>query len=73
MGLARLGTAVPKRLVKSAVCRNRIKRIIKESFRHNQKTLTGFDIVVVVSKPVVNDQIVRDVIKQVWPCIAEQK
>lgn len=44
----RLGLAVPKKHIHSAVERNRLKRIIRESFRLKQKVLTGNDIVVVV-------------------------
>jgi ribonuclease P protein component len=42
----RLGLAIAKKLVKSAVARNRIKRLIRESYRINQQKLTGLDIVV---------------------------
>ncbi len=45
---ARLGLAVPKRQIKTAVARNRIKRLIRESFRHHQTELAGLDIVVLV-------------------------
>lgn len=44
----RLGLAVPKKHIRSAVERNKLKRIIRESFRLNQKKLKGNDIVVVV-------------------------
>ncbi|MCZ6803994.1 MAG: ribonuclease P protein component [Proteobacteria bacterium] len=48
ISLARLGLAVPKKYIHSAVDRNRLKRIIRESFRSRQKQLEGKDIVVVV-------------------------
>ncbi len=44
----RLGLAIPKKHIHSAVERNRLKRIIRESFRLKQEKLTGNDIVVVV-------------------------
>lgn len=47
---ARLGLAVSKKNVRHAVDRNRIKRIIREWFRHNQEKLTGRDVVV-MAKP----------------------
>ena len=43
---ARLGLAIPKRQVKKAVARNRIKRLVRESFRQHQHELAGLDIVV---------------------------
>ena len=42
----RLGFVLPKRRLRLAVARNRVKRIIRESFRHHQATLAGLDIVV---------------------------
>jgi ribonuclease P protein component len=45
LGHARLGLVVPKRQVRKANQRNRIKRITRESFRH-QPGLGGVDAVV---------------------------
>jgi ribonuclease P protein component len=45
---ARLGIVVAKKQVKKAVARNRIKRIIRESFRVSQ--LQGIDIIVIARK-----------------------
>ena len=38
--------AISKRILKNAVDRNRIKRIVRESFRSHQRELSGLDIVV---------------------------
>ena len=43
---SRLGLAITKKMVKRAVDRNRIKRIVRESFRLNQHRLGAVDIVV---------------------------
>ncbi len=43
---ARLGLAIAKRHIKKAVARNRIKRLIRESFRHHKAQLAGRDFVV---------------------------
>ena len=45
---ARLGLAVAKKHVRRAVDRNRIKRLLRESFRHHQQQLKGLDLVVLV-------------------------
>lgn len=43
---ARLGLAVSKKNCRSAVGRNRLKRIVRESFRQHKAALHGYDIVV---------------------------
>jgi len=46
LGYARLGLAISKRTIKTAVGRNRVKRLVRESFRQHQQSLAGLDIVV---------------------------
>lgn len=43
---ARLGLAIAKKRVRRAVGRNRLKRLIRESFRGAQQQLIGRDIVI---------------------------
>ena len=43
---ARLGLAIAKRQIRSAARRNRVKRRIRESFRHHQCELAGIDVIV---------------------------
>jgi len=50
LGNGRLGITVGKKNVSSAVARNRIKRLIRESFRHNKKNVRGLDLVVIVRR-----------------------
>ena len=45
-GAARLGLSVAARILRLAVQRNRVRRIIRESFRHHQQQLPPVDIVV---------------------------
>jgi ribonuclease P protein component len=47
---ARLGLAIAKKRVRKAVGRNRLKRIIRESFRCAQKQLIGRDIVIMARR-----------------------
>jgi ribonuclease P protein component len=46
----RLGLAISKKNVKLAVQRNRIKRLVRESFRHHQDIVSGYDVVVMVRR-----------------------
>ncbi|QZX83125.1 ribonuclease P protein component [Metapseudomonas otitidis] len=46
----RLGMVIGKKSVKLSVERNRLKRQIRESFRHNLELLTGWDIVIVAKR-----------------------
>ena len=43
---ARLGLAIARKHIKKAVGRNRIKRLVRESFRQHLPLLAGLDIVV---------------------------
>ena len=47
LGHARLGLAISRKAARSAVVRNRIKRMIRERFRLNQHCLSPLDIVVI--------------------------
>ena len=49
--VARLGVVVPKKNVRKAVARNRIKRVIRESFRLHKNQLPPWDIVVLALRP----------------------
>ncbi|RJS92568.1 ribonuclease P protein component [Salinisphaera sp. Q1T1-3] len=43
---ARLGLALAKRRIRRAVDRNRVKRIVRESFRRHRDEIGGIDVVV---------------------------
>jgi ribonuclease P protein component len=45
--IARLGLAISKKHCRRATARNRIKRVIRESFRQQQALLSGLDVVVI--------------------------
>ena len=51
---SKLGLAVAKKQIPLAVDRNRIKRLIRESFRIKYKDLNSIDVVVMVRKKVLN-------------------
>lgn len=48
----RVGMAITKRKVPTAVTRNLVKRLIRESFRIKASTLENKDIVFIVKKPI---------------------
>lgn len=50
LDVARLGLVVSRRNVKLASRRNRLKRVIRESFRKHKDDLTGRDVVVIIKK-----------------------
>ncbi|MEM7400592.1 MAG: ribonuclease P protein component [Pseudomonadota bacterium] len=48
----RIGIVVAKRRAKRSVDRNIIKRIIRESFRLNKKSLPAYDFIVILKRPI---------------------
>ena len=56
----RLGLAISRRTARTAVARNRIKRLVRESFRHAQQSVGALDIVV-IGRPGVALQASRDI------------
>ena len=65
---ARLGLAIAKKQVKTAVARNRIKRMSRETFRGNQQALAGLDIVVLArtSAAQLATHELRQVLENLW-------
>lgn len=61
--MARIGIIVAKRHVKRALDRNRIRRLIRESFRYHQASLTGLDIVVLIKGNIL-DILKRDLLNR---------
>jgi ribonuclease P protein component len=52
LGHARLGLAIAVKIAGNAVERNRIRRVIRESFRLEQRALPAIDVVVGARPPV---------------------
>jgi len=57
MHFARLGLIVGKRAVRNAAERNRIKRVVRDHFRHCQHELAEFDVVVQLMGEVDNTKL----------------
>jgi len=47
LDIARLGLVVSRKAARRAVARNRVKRLIRNSFRNKRQHLSGLDIVVI--------------------------
>jgi ribonuclease P protein component len=64
----RLGLAIAKKRVKLAVQRNRIKRIIRESFRLNQHELPPIDMVVMVKSGIdkLDNKEINQQLSKIW-------
>ncbi len=64
-----------KKSVKLAVERNRIKRQIRESFRHNQTILNGVDIVIVARRGIadLSNIELRQQFDKMWKRLARQR
>ena len=74
LGLARLGLAVGVKSAGNAVNRNRIKRVVREAFRHAKQELPSVDIVVnarAAACRATNAQITASVVT-LWARIAER-
>lgn len=65
---ARLGFVLAKKQIKLAVDRNRIKRIVRESFRHNKHEIAAIDLVVLGRKGLaeLDNHELRAMIDALW-------
>ncbi|MCY4454129.1 MAG: ribonuclease P protein component [Immundisolibacterales bacterium] len=74
IGHARLGLAVAKKRVRRANRRNRLKRLVRESFRENQNRLAGMDLVVVAFAAADRERgaVLRSALERQWATLAEE-
>ncbi|OGT60580.1 MAG: ribonuclease P protein component [Gammaproteobacteria bacterium RIFCSPHIGHO2_12_FULL_45_12] len=68
MSHARLGVNIAKRHVRRAVDRNKVKRILRESFRHHREALLERDFVVILraSCSSFDKKALREDINHLW-------
>jgi ribonuclease P protein component len=70
---ARLGMIVPKKILPTAVARNRVKRLIREVFRLNQSELAGLDVVARIKSKIEDAKLIDALhsgLKQCKSCLA---
>ena len=73
---ARLGMAITKKRIPTAVARNTIKRIIREQFRHKHPELPALDLVFILkksTKDLSNDQMRQQVNDILAKTISKQR
>jgi len=73
-GAARLGTAVGVRVAGGAVARNRLRRIIRESFRLHQREIPPVDLVVSARAAArdASGSMLRASLAALWKKVGEQ-
>jgi len=64
----RIGMAIPKKHIKRAVGRNRIRRIVREQFRLQQHQLPAIDIVVIAKAGIadLSNQEINKILDKLW-------
>jgi len=65
---------VAKKRVRRANRRNRLKRLVRESFRENQNRLAGMDLVVVAFAAADRERgaVLRSALERQWATLAEE-
>jgi ribonuclease P protein component len=71
---ARLGLAIAKKSIRSAADRNRIKRLVRESFRLRQAEMGSVDFVVMARKPaeLATLETLRSALEKHWTSLVKR-
>ena len=67
----RLGIIISKRTARSAVDRNKIKRLVREVFRKTQCNIGGYDVIIIAQKQVLNalNEDIRVCLNELFQCL----
>ena len=68
---SRLGLVVSKKNISKAVERNRVKRVIRESFRKNKTLIPNLDVVVLIRKgiDVLPNVVISSKMNSLWDAL----
>jgi ribonuclease P protein component len=68
LGYDRLGLVIAKKHIRLAVQRNRVKRLIRESFRHLPRNQPGIDAIVLARKGLgeLDNATISKIVNQQW-------
>jgi ribonuclease P protein component len=71
----RIGLILSKKNIPLAVQRNRVKRLLRESFRRHQKDVTGLDIIILARRGLgsLDNKAVFDISATLWETLAAQR
>ncbi len=74
LGMARLGLSVGAKAVGNSVARNRVKRVVRDSFRQAAGTLAGIDLVVGARNGArtAHNARLRESLDSLWKQVREQ-
>ena len=71
LSLSRIALSVPKRLLKRSVDRNRVKRVLRESFRRHNVRASGLDLLLTVATSPKSGAVTAKQMKRTWRQLAD--
>ncbi len=68
---SRIALSVPKRLLKRSVDRNRVKRVLRESFRQHKVRASGQDLLLTIASAPKSGAVTAKQMKRSWRQLAD--